>query len=230
MLLLCMVCPIAYAQSIQGQILNADDGKPLDDVFIQNLYTDASTTCDDNGRFTIEVTKGQLVEFKKEGFRVLRVRIPQGNLPSFFKVVLEQTLPSPSEIAGMSPDYRSDSLKYYRMYKRELDFPQMKGMDAIQHPFWALSKQNQQIWAFQKEYAWYQKQKFIDYNFNDKVIENLTGLKGDSAMQYMQMFRPTYEMIRSMTEYNFYNYIKNTVTLYRERGIRARMGRSRGTH
>jgi hypothetical protein len=229
MLLLCMVCPIVYAQSIQGQILNAEDGKPLTDVSVQNLFTDAEITCDDNGRFTIAVTKGQLVEFKKDGYRILRVRIPQGNIPAFFKVVLEENVPTPTELVGASPDYRTDSLKYYRMYKKELDFPQMKGLDAIQHPFWALSKQNQQIWHFQKEYVWYQKQKYIDYNFNEKVVENLTGLRGDSAMQYMQMFRPTYEQLRSMNEYNFYNYVRKTVVLYRERGIRAKMNRSRAT-
>lgn len=224
-----MVSPIAFAQSIQGQILDAANGKPLTDVTVQNMYTDAEVTSDDNGKFTIEITKGQLVAFKKEGYRILRVRMPQGNIPSFFKVVLEENMVTPTEITGAAPDYHSDSLKYYRLYKKEIDFPQLTGLDAIQHPFWALSKQNQQIWAFQKEYIWYQKQKYIDYSFNEKVIENVTGLKGDSALQYMQMFRPTYEQLRSMNEYNFYNYIKQTVALYRERGIRARMGRSRSS-
>src|SRR5690606_16909788 len=114
-------------------------------------------------------------------------------------------------------------IKYYNLYKHQLEFPKLKGYQAIQHPFSALSKKNRQIWAFQDHYAWFQQEKYIQYNFNEKLITDITGLAADSVQMYMQMFRPTYEELRSMNEYTYYNYIKRTVELYRERGIRAKM-------
>ena len=133
------------------------------------------------------------------------------------------------EVNGIPRDYKSDSLRYYQLYKEALEFPQLSGLDVIRHPFSAMSKRNRQIWAFQAHYIWYQQQKYIDFAFNEKVVASVTGLRGDSAQTYIQMFRPTYEQLRSMNEYAFYNYIKRTVTAYRERGPRAKMGSSRST-
>ena len=203
------------------------------DVEVQNMYTQEAASSDGEGKFTVNVTKGQLISFSKEGYKVLRVRIPQGNLPAYFKVVMERLRPVADESPALAygeDAYKADSAKYYGLYKRELEFQELKGLDVIRHPFSAMSKRNQEIWAFQKEYHFYQKQKYIDFLFNDHQITKLTGLRGDSLQVYKQMFRPTYEQLRSMGEYGFYTYIKRTATAYRKRGIRAKSSPARGTN
>jgi hypothetical protein len=230
-LLLWLMQTIAYAQSIQGQITDGSTNTPIDDVAVMNLHTDAGVLTDDNGKFSLGATKGQLVEFRKTGYKVIRIRLPMGTLPAFFKVVMEKANIELNgvEIAAASRDYKTDSLRYYMLYKESLEFPQLTGMQAIAHPFSALSKRNQQIWAFQKHYEWYQQQKYIDFTFNERVVASVTGLRGDSAQIYMQMFRPTYDQLRGMSEYAYYTYIKRTVAAYRERGPRAKMPPSRNT-
>jgi hypothetical protein len=217
-------------QAIQGQIMDVTDNKPIDNVIISNVYHDVAVTSDRFGRFSIAVAGGELVEFRKDGYKVIRVRIPQGKLP-FFNVALQKYDPAVPIFENMaSPDYKSDSIKYAQLYKKELEFPIMTTIQVIQHPFSAMSKHNQQVWAFQKEYSWYQQQKYIDYTFSDKLITSITGLIGDSLRIYKRLFRPTYEQLRNMGEYNYLVYIKRTVDAYRHRGVRARSSQSRSTN
>jgi hypothetical protein len=217
-------------QNIQGQIIDIGDNKPLENVIISNVYHDIAVESDRNGKFAITVQAGELVEFRKNGYKVIRVRIPQGKLP-FFNVALQKYDPSIPIFENMaSPDYKSDSIKYAQLYKKELEFPTMTTIQVIQHPFSAMSKHNQQVWAFQKEYNWYQQQKYIDYTFSDKLITSITGLIGDSLRIYKRLFRPTYEQLRNMGEYNYLVYIKRTVDAYRNRGVRARSSQTRSTN
>ena len=220
----------ASGQSIQGQITDITDNRPIDNVIVSNVYSESTAVIDKTGKFTIPVAAGELIEFRKDGYKVMRVRIPQGRLP-FFKVALQKFNPAVPVFENMaSPDYKSDSAKYAQLYKRELEYPQMTTVQIIQHPFSAMSKRSQQIWAFQKEYNWYQKQKFIDYTFNDKLITSITGLIGDSLRMYKHIFRPTYEQLTNMGEYNFLVYIKRTVDAYRKRGSRAKNSPVRSTN
>jgi hypothetical protein len=217
-------------QTIQGQILDITDNKPLDNVIVSNVYTDIASKSDKQGKFNISVKAGQLVEFRKEGYKVIRVRIPQGKLP-YFNVALQKFDPAVPVFENMaSPDYKSDSIKYAQLYKKELEFPTMTTIQVLQHPFSAMSKRSQQIWAFQKEYDKFQQEKFIDYTFNDKLITSLTGLKGDSLKSYKRLFRPTYDQLRNMGEYNFLVYVKRTVESYRKRGNRAKSSPARSTN
>lgn len=229
--LLWLVHGLSYGQTIQGQIIDVSDGRPINDAAILNIFTDNGVLSDNQGRFSLPAGKGQLIEFKKTGYKIIRMRLPQGTLPAFFKVVMEKNSVELDafEVTGASKDYKTDSARYHQLYKEAIDYPQLTGLDMVRHPFSALSKHNQQVWAFQKEYEWYQQQKYIDFTFNIKVVTAVTGLKGDSAQAYIQMFRPTYAQLRSMNEYMYYNYIKRTVTAYRERGIRAKSPPSRST-
>jgi hypothetical protein len=220
----------ASGQTIQGQIIDVGNNQPLADVAVQNIHTENGIRSDDDGKFALEAGKGQLVEFRKAGYKVLRVRLPNGTFPAYFKVVMEKQSTQPMyDPNGVPKDYAADSAKYYALYKREVEYPKMTTMDVIRHPFSAMSKRSQEIWEFQKEFEFYQQQKYIDYTFNHKLVNTITGLSGDSLQAYMQMFRPTYQQLRSMNEYTYYNYIKVTVTAFRERGIRAKQPPGRGT-
>lgn len=230
-LLLWLFYATAQGQVMQGQIFDAVTGKPLEDVTVLNIHTESGTVANNTGTFSINAANGQLIEFRKVGYKIIRVRIPNGKLPPYFKVGMEKgavQLPT-IEVNGVAKDYKSDSERYYALYKQALDFPEMSTAQMMRSPFSALSKRNRQIWEFQKEFEWFQQQKFIDYAFNEKLIEKITGLHGDSAMAYIKIFRPTYDQLKSMNEYAYYTYIKRTVIMYRERGNRARLAPGRSS-
>jgi hypothetical protein len=205
-------------QQINGVVSDIESRTPLADVHIKNVHTDNLVITDSAGQFSMEVDKGQLVEFHRTGYRTERMRIPEGIVPPFFKIFLEKDpIRLPEYIVNQRGyDWKRDSLHYYETYKHALNFPQFSTLDAIRHPFSALSKRNRQIWAFQREYNWFEQEKYVDYTFNERIVHNLTGMPRDSAQAYLKIFRPTYEQLRSMTEYDFYNYIRYTVQQYRE--------------
>jgi len=208
---------VAEAQEIRGVVSDMTNRLPLADVFIENIHTGETMMTDSTGQFAVRVAKGQLVEFRKTGYKTERARIPEGALPPFFKVFLEQSPVELPEYVVQQPglDWKKDSLRYYETYKHVLSIPQFSTLDAIQHPFSALSKRNRQIWAFQREYSWFEQEKYVDYVFNERIVGNLTGLKGDSVQAYLRMFRPTYEQLRQLREYDFFTYIRNSVMQYR---------------
>ncbi len=213
-------------QRIAGGVADAD-GKPLSEVAIQNIYSGEGLLSDANGHFAINVTAGQLIEFRRMGYKTARVRVGAGTLPAYYRIILEPGVQELQEVEVRNhfDDFKHDSLRYHALFKKQLETTPVTGWRAFQSPFSALSKSNRQLIHFQEEYAWLERQKFVDFNFNEKLIAQLTGLKGDSALAYMQRFRPTYEMLRAMPQYDYFAYVKQTVAVWRQR---QRMGPSNG--
>lgn len=218
------------AQTIKGQVIDLNSGNNLPGVTVSNIHQNTKTVAGADGNFSIDAKAEELLEFAKDGYKTYRVRIPKGSLPPFFKIGLEQPAIDPNIAANAPPtNYHDDSVRYYNLYKKELEFGKFSMVDMMKHPFSSMSKKNRQIWAFQEEFDWFQQEKYINYTFNEKLVTNLTGLSGDSLNTYMRMFRPTYNDLRNMSEYTFYTYIQKSVDLYRRRGPRARMSPSRGS-
>lgn len=207
------------AQAIRGEVVSMDDKKPIAGATITNIHTSLTVSTGEQGSFIIAGSSDQLLEFNKPGYKTARVRIPKGYIPPYFKIILEHGLsPIENRLAGSDKyDPVSDSIRYRELYKHELDFPRLSTVEKIQHPFSAMSKRNQEVWRFQDEYDSYQKEKFVDRTFSPATVSRFTGLAGDSLKNYMVRFRPSYEQLRGMNEYTFYNYIKVTAHRFRSR-------------
>lgn len=226
---LVLLCALqGKAQTMFGTVMDIT-GQPIPNVAYENIFTHVSGITDSSGRIAIGVSGGQMVEFRKLGYKVTRVRIPGGTLPPFFKIQMQQGALELQEVEvhDRYRSYRNDSLRNYELYKQEINYQKMSGVQMIQHPFTALSRHYQQIMRFQKEYAYLEEQRYVDYAFNEKTITSLTGLKGDSLSRYMRQFRPTYQQLRSMPEYSFFSFIKETVRIWRRQ---QQYGGSRSAH
>lgn len=208
----------AFAVPIKGIVLDLLTALPLQGVSITNVHSSLEVHTDEKGSFELEVAKGELVEFRIAGYDVARVRIKsEQNLP-FYKIQLKEAL-TLIENQLAARDYfmgaKIDSIKRHELYQQALDHYKLTGLDIIQHPFDAMSKRNRMIWAFQKNYEIWEKDKFVDYVFNDRLIVQLSGLDEESLEQYKKRYRPPYELIRGMNEYQYYSYIKDTVKDFR---------------
>ncbi len=206
------------AQTIHGEVLDMDDKHPLTDVNIQNAYTSFIVNSDAHGDFLIAANGGQLIEFKKQGYKTARLRVPQGYMPAYFRIIMKKGLSELSKDAIVKSnryDYTKDSIANHELYKHELDFPKMSGMEAIASPFTALSRHNKEIWRFQDDFNEFEKEKYVDRTFNEELINKFTGLQGDSLRTFMRRYRPEYDQLKSMNDYTFFNFIKNSANHYR---------------
>lgn len=218
-LLLLSWCTPLWAQAIRGEVIDMDDKSPIEGVSIENIYTSLDVSTSLTGSFLIAATGDQLLEFKKNGYKTTRVRIPRGYVPPYFRIIMKRGLPEidRNAIADRTNryDYRSDSLRLREIYKQELDFPKMSTIDKIAHPFTAMSSRNREKWQFQDDFAQSEKEKYVDMTFNAELITKITGLKGDSLTRYMRRYRPAYAQLRTMNDYTFFSYIKSTVQYFR---------------
>ena len=219
-LLLFAVLPLAgnlWGQVIKGAVADIKSRNGLSDVSITNVHTAVTITTSADGRFEIPADRDQLLEFRKQNYKTVRVRIPARYVPPYFMIIMELGI-NPIKKDGASDnryDYSKDSQDFYSLYKHELEFARLNTLQSIAHPFSALSKRNREIWRFQEEYSDFEKDKYVDNTFNGPLITRFTGLSGDSLRHYLIRYRPTYLQLRNMNDYSFYSYIKRTVQTYR---------------
>jgi hypothetical protein len=77
-------------------------------------------------------------------------------------------------------------------------------------PLAMLSKKNRQEWAFQEMYTQWEQEKYIDFVFNDKLVNRITYLQDEDLKLFMKLFRPSYEFLRNVSEYEYLDYIKSS--------------------
>jgi len=214
---LLFIAGTAWSQIIHGEALDMDTKAPIEGVEIENIYNNVRISTITDGSFVISAASGQLLEFSKPGYKLTRVRIPHGYVPSYFRIILERGLTPRSDIYEKSNRYdnKKDSIRYREMFQQQLDFPRMSTFEKIKSPFSALSAKNRMTWQFQEDYSNFEKEKYVDFTFNKDLIGKITGLNGDSLSKYMVRFRPSYEQLRSMNDYTFFTYIKTSVHRFR---------------
>src|SRR5690348_12808966 len=134
--LLLVICSPIIAQTIKGEVLDMETRKPVEGVNIENIYTSLDISTSPQGAFVIAAAGGQLLEFKKTGYKTVRVRIPKGYIPPFFRIIMRPGIPEIKDLYATNRyDYKSDSIRFYELYKHELEFPRMSTIDVIAHPF-----------------------------------------------------------------------------------------------
>ena len=210
----------AIGQTIKGEVIDMDNKHPVAGVTIENIYTSLGVSTNNEGGFIIAASRDELLEFKKTGFKTVRVRIPKGYVPSYFKIIMEHGLVRMEDMVAANNnryDYTRDSMRFRELYRHELDFPKLSAAGSIAHPFSAMSGRNREIWQFQETYNYIEQEKYVDKTFNKGLVTKFTGLTGDSLEYYMVKYRPTYDQLRSMNDYSFFTYIKKTVHNYRAR-------------
>jgi len=209
--LLLVLSNLSFGANMKGKIIDKSTKQPMYGVTIINIHTNRGTMTDSSGTFDVTVAAGELVEITKFGYQTIRIRIPKGELPKYYMLDMDIDYFDLDgvDIFGTLTEHVRDSIKKAEVYRNQLDLPTMSGFDMVQHPFSALSKRNRQIWAFQKHFEHWEKDKFVDYVFNDDIIMQLTGIEEKDLLDYKRYYRPSYEFIKSLSnDYEYYEYLK----------------------
>jgi hypothetical protein len=208
--------PTCFAFIIKGKVYDAKTHAPLANVFIMNTYSDARVVTDTSGTFAIEVERGHLIEFKALNYKIARVRIDTETAP-FYSIAMREGAFDLDEVEIVGRSHLSDSLSNRETYKWAIDHYKLEGADIIQHPFDAMSKRNRQIWAFQKRYEYFEKEKYVDFVFNARLISKITNVDSTQMEDFRRYYRPSYEEIRRWTTYEFLDYIKSSAAAFLRR-------------
>ncbi|HYC28570.1 MAG TPA: hypothetical protein VEB42_07130, partial [Chitinophagaceae bacterium] len=79
---------------------------------------------------------------------------------------------------------------------------------------------NKRMLGFQKRLLREEEDKFIYHRFTRTLTRNLTGLSGDSLIQFMNLYKPSYQFTQFTTDYEFQEYIKIAAEAYRSGAAR----------
>jgi hypothetical protein len=215
-LLLCIPAS-AFALIMKGKVYDLKTGNGLANVSILNTFSEINIITDNTGEFSLEVEKGHLIEFKRIGYKIVRIRVNAGELP-YYSIAMTEGAIDLDEVEIRGNNYKTDSIEKRETYKWAIEHYRLDGLDVIQHPFDALSKKNRQIWAFQKRYEYFEQEKFIDFVFNERLIRKVSGMQDSTAIAlYRRYYRPSYMQIKLWSEYEFLKYIKETAILFQKR-------------
>jgi hypothetical protein len=201
----------AFAQTIiKGEIKDFANNQHMENVNIRNINTLKGMTTSEDGKFEILVKKGELVEFSKVGYQTLRIRINNEKEPNYYHLIMSRAaiLLREVDIKGKPIDFNKDSIKFRESYDLVLRKPKKDEINMQSMPLAMLSKKNRQEWAFQEMYTVWEQEKYIDFVFNDKLVQKITYLENEELILFLKKYRPSYAFLRSASEYEFLEYIK----------------------
>jgi hypothetical protein len=210
---------IAQAQTIiKGEVKDLATDDFLDNVNVKNIYTQKGMIIQQDGQFKLEVKKGELIEFSKVGYQTIRIRILSEKEPLFYKMVMNKApvMLREVDIRGKPLDFKKDSIRYREVYDIVLRKERKDEVDMRSMPLAMLSKKNRQEWAFQEMYEKWEREKYIDVAFNERLVSKITYLKDDELKVFMKWNRPSYDFLRNATDYEYLDFIKSRYYEYKK--------------
>lgn len=218
LVLLCLFCSQILSSQviIKGILKDYSTGEPVENANVRNVYSLKGMTTGKNGTFEVEVKKGELIEISKLGYQTIRIRIQNEKEPLYYSLDFKRVPYELREVdvKGKTLDFKLDSIHYHETYDLVLRKEKKSEIDMQSMPLAMLSRKNRQEWAFQEMYEEWEREKFIDFTFNERLVSRITYLQGEELKNFMRIFRPGYDFLRNASQYEYLEYIKRCYQLY----------------
>ena len=217
---------------VSGTVYDISRGYPLASVSV--ISTSGSGTATDSlGRYTIFVHETDSISFSF--LNRPTVKFPVKSIPNIYQFDISLHVPV-SELPAvkvMPRNYRMDSIQNRKDYAKAFDFQKpgigvttspsgVAGLDLNEFISMFRFRYNRRMQAFQKRLLQEEEDKFIDHRFSRALVRRITGLSGDSLIQFINLYRPSLEFTQLSTDYEFLEYIKLASIEFRKYGFRRR--------
>ncbi len=194
----------AGAQTLKGIVADAVTGKPLSPVVVLNVRTGISVYTDDEGQFSLHAQSGDQIALTFIGYKTMQWKMPPviGVLQQHIE--MEPLSYQLDEFVIRTRNYTAyqlDSLERSSTYQRAL--ARQRGgsvMSPVSFVAEQLSGRSKRIFRFQKEFNYWEDQRFIDSRYTPDLVHMLTGLEGDTLAAFMNAYPMPYDYARVATE------------------------------
>ena len=226
LLLLLLTGFAAKAQTLKGTVTDGSN-KPLSAVTVIDVTTQQSTYTDAQGKYTITAKNGDKIAFTYIGFKPAERIVPPALGVAEINVQLQQLTYQLNEATVHSRYYtpfQLDSMERRSPYKLPL---QREKEGSAMHPVSLIAEKvfgmHKDLYKFQKDFAYWEAQRFIDTRYTPDVVATLTNLKGDTLANFMNAYPMDYDFSRNATDleikmwirYNYKQYMnKNKETAH----------------
>lgn len=219
-----------YSQDkqVQGIVFDAGSKQRLTRVYIYNTRTEKGFYNNIKGEFTTTAAPGDVLIAALQGYGVDTIKIKTDPTIIFYlkrnSILLNEVSIRDS---SLSPDERRTIMRreYKDTYRKAdpQDILQIGGgngaggagigIDAL----WSLlSKEGKNARYLQKILERDYHDSMIDYRYTKSLVSRVTGLNGESLLDFMQQYRPGYYFILEANDYMLVQYIKTSFERYKQ--------------
>jgi hypothetical protein len=206
---------------VTGVVMDVDTRHRLGKVFIYNPSNDEGVFNNARGEFKIEAQPGDILIAAVEAFYVDTVRVPENKLVVFTLKRSSILLPEVSVVMTQSPEARRKanmekfSSAYAKGAKGDVFSVGPTGagvsIDAIYNLFSKDAKNARKLQGIIEEDY---RQSVIDFRFSKELVQRVTGLSGDTLLDFMSLYRPSYTFIAQANDYQITQYIQKQLVVF----------------
>ena len=218
----------AQERMVQGVVFDKDSKIRLARVFILNTQTQSGVYNNSKGEFKLMVKTGDVLVAQLEGFRSDTIKISgAGDLIFYLRrnsirlqeVVIKDSLKTPSKrLQQIQEEYKD----IYRIGNSSdlLHTGGGQGLGGVGLSIDALyslfSRQGKNARNLQKTIDRDFKDLVIDYRYSPALIQQVIGLTGTKAKDFIQQYRPAYSFVLEANDYDMVRFIQEAYRRYRQ--------------
>lgn len=215
-ILLLIISQTVRAQTLKGVVVDGESGKPLSAVTIWNTRTQQYAYTDAKGEFSMSAQKGDPILFSFVGYKTQQkivaasLGVAEMHIELFrLSYQLEEFIYRPK----YSP-YQLDSMERQSTYQRTLARERVTSvMSPVTLLADKLSRKSKQIYRFQKNFNYWEDVKFIESRYSQHLVQQMTGLKGDTLAYFMNVNPMPFDYARAASDLELKMWIRER---YRE--------------
>ncbi|RPD41012.1 hypothetical protein [Chitinophaga barathri] len=196
--------------TLRGQITSTDGQLVLYPATIRNKASGARVFSDQGGYYRIGADKGDEIVISFIGYVSDSVVVTNVAGTQMYNVRLrmkERFLPQ-VEVSGKWNPYQLDSIARYEEFRPFLEEKNYTLVDTTKRssggfgltfsPFTRGSRQQKDLRKFKKLYEENEVQQYIDYRYSKSFVSRVTGFTGDTLLQFMRVYTPSYGLLRKI--------------------------------
>ncbi len=223
-LLLGIGCHFATAQTtVQGIVFDTHTKQRISQVYVYNTANDDGGYNNTRGEFMIDASPGDILIAAAKGYYPDTLVVSDKRVVLFNMARSTIWLEEVSVIARRSPEERLEQ------NKREYSTAYAKGnagsifstgptgsglsIDAL---YKLISREGKNSRRLQEIIERDYRESVIDYRFTPELVSGVTGLRGETLIDFMRQYRPSYFFILSANDYNLAFYIRSSLARYRQ--------------
>ncbi|MEO5683595.1 MAG: hypothetical protein ABIQ88_13180 [Chitinophagaceae bacterium] len=217
------IIPGAGAQQLlKGKIYDRKTDSVLASTTVYNSSTKLYVLSAREGDYAIVAKEGDKVIFTSVGYLPDTVKVLNYMLDAGYDITMTLKNNMLKNVTVRGSSYQADSLnrregysEFYNRPKNELlskTGPQ-NGVGLSFSPISFFSKKSKEK-KMNKNLQYQEEQDFVDYAFSRRYVGNLTNLHGDSLLQFMLRYRPSYLFCRNASSEDMLQYINEKLMLY----------------
>ncbi len=207
---------------VEGTVYDQYNRKPLEGVSVIKTGNRGVVT-DSLGRYAINVQTGDSLWFSFLGKNTVKYFVDTITNAANFDLAIHIDARLLPDVKVRSSNYRLDSLLNRQYYAKAFAFKK-PGLSISTTPNYVpggLSvgfdlneiinmfrfKHNRRMMSLQERLLAQEQDKYIDYRFSKRFVSQLTGLKGDELLDFMEYYRPNFFMLTQVNEIELGYYI-----------------------